>query len=61
MRILLYRAETWTATKREDSKIQAMEMKFSEKDMINTNVRLELGVDEIKNNIKRANEDSLEM
>ena len=27
-RILLYGAETWTTTKREDSKIQAIEMKF---------------------------------
>jgi hypothetical protein len=27
-RILLYGAETWTTTKRQDSKIQAMEMKF---------------------------------
>ena len=27
-RILLYGAETWAATKREDSKIQAMKIKF---------------------------------
>jgi hypothetical protein len=27
-RILLYGAETWTISKREESKIQAMEMKF---------------------------------
>ena len=53
-RILLNGAETWTTTKREDNKIQAMEMKFlrvilnKTKDRIrNTNIRLELGVDEI--------------
>jgi hypothetical protein len=49
-------------TKRHDSKIQAMEMKFlrailnkTKKDWIrNTNIRLELGVDEIKMSLKRA-------
>ena len=55
-RILLYRAETWTTSKREDSKTQAMEIKFlrvilnKSKDRIrNTKIRLELEVDEIKN------------
>jgi hypothetical protein len=28
-KILLYGVENWTVTKREDSKIQAMEIKFS--------------------------------
>ena len=61
-RILLYGVETWTKTKREDSKIQAMEMKSSRailnktmKDRIrNSNVRLELEVDEIKNGIQKS-------
>jgi hypothetical protein len=34
--ILLYRAETWTCTKREESKIQAIEMKFLKAVMGNT-------------------------
>jgi hypothetical protein len=60
--ILLYGTEAWTTTKREDSRIQAMEMKFfrailnkTNKNMIrNTNIRLELGLDEIKMAFKRA-------
>ena len=52
--ILLYGAETWTRTKRENSKIQIMEIKFliaissKTKDRIkNTNKRLELGVEKV--------------
>ena len=59
--MLLFRAETWTTAKREDSKIQNMEMKFlrtilkktkGEK-IRNTNIRLELRVGEIKNGIQK--------
>ena len=61
-RILQYGAENWTTRKREDSKIQTMKIKFlrailneAREDRIrNTNIRLELGVDEIKMTLKRA-------
>ena len=59
-RILLYGAETWTKTKREDSKIQAMEIKFLrailnkiKERMRNTYIRLEPEVDEI-NDIQKS-------
>jgi hypothetical protein len=54
--ILLHGAESWTCTKREESKIQAMEMKFlreiigkSRRDRIrNDDIREQLKVDDIK-------------
>ena len=61
-RILLCGAETWTTTKRENSKIQAMEKKLltailkeTKKGRIrNINIRLELGVDERKNDTQKS-------
>ena len=58
--MIVYGAETWTITKRVDSNTEAMEMKFlrailnkTNKDKIkNTNIRLELGVNEIKKDKK---------
>ena len=60
--MLLYGAEIWITTKRRDSKIQAMEMKFlrvilnkTGKDRIRSiNIGLELGVDKIKNDIQKS-------
>jgi hypothetical protein len=59
--ILLYGAESWTCTKREESKIQAMEMKFlreilgkTRRDKIkNDDIREQLKIDDIKYNIER--------
>ena len=54
--------KTWTTTKGEDSIIQAVEMKFlgvilnkTKEDRIReTNIKLELGVNEIKNYIQKS-------
>jgi hypothetical protein len=59
-RILLHEAESWTCTKREASKIQAMEMKFlreiigkTRRDRIrNVDIREQLKVDNIKIDIE---------
>jgi hypothetical protein len=59
-KILLYGAETWTCTKREESKIQATEMKFfraimgkTKRDRIrNAHIRDELRMEELQNQIK---------
>ena len=61
-RILLFGAETWTGTEREDCKVQAVEMKFlrgvlnetEEGRMRNTNIAVELGVDEINDDIQKS-------
>jgi hypothetical protein len=52
---LLHGAESWTYTKREESKIQAMEMKFlreilgkTRRDKIRDDIREQLKVDDIK-------------
>jgi hypothetical protein len=58
---LLHGAESWTCTKREESKIQAMEMKFlreiigkSRRDRIrNDDIREQLKVDNIKIDIEK--------
>jgi hypothetical protein len=60
-KILLYGAESWMCTKREESKIQAMEMKFlreilgkTRREKIrNDDIREQLKVDDIKNDIER--------
>ena len=58
--MLVNGADTWTTTKREDDRIQALQMKFlrailnkTEDRIKNTNIRLILGVDGIKDS-KRA-------
>jgi hypothetical protein len=60
-KILLHGAESWTCTKREESKIQAMGMKYlreilgkTRRDKIrNDDIREQLKVDDIKNDIER--------
>jgi hypothetical protein len=60
-KILLHAAESWTCTKREESKIQAMEMKFlreimgkTRRDRIrNDDIREQLKVDDIKTDIEK--------
>jgi hypothetical protein len=60
-KILLHGAESWTCTKREEGKIQAMEMKFlrqiigkTRRDRIrNDDIREQLKVDNIKINIEK--------
>jgi hypothetical protein len=59
-KILLYEVETWTCTKREESKIQATEIKFlravmakSKRDRIrNAKIREELRMEDVQNQIK---------
>jgi hypothetical protein len=59
---LLHGAESWTCTKREESKIQAMEMKFlrdiigkTRRDRIrNDDIREQLKVDDIKTDIEKT-------
>ena len=61
-RILLYGLETWTTTKREDSKIHVIKFRFLrsilnriKKDGVrSTNVRSQLGVNEIQNVIRNS-------
>jgi hypothetical protein len=61
-KILLYGAETWTCSKREESKLQAVEMKFlraivgkTRRDRIrNAYIRGELKMEEIQNCIMRS-------
>jgi hypothetical protein len=58
---MLHGAESWTCTKREESKIQAMEMKFlreiigkTRRDRIrNDDIREQLKVDNIKIDIEK--------
>jgi uncharacterized Fe-S cluster-containing protein len=58
---LLDGAESWTCTKKEESKIQAMEMKFlrgilskTRRDKIrNNDIREQLKVDDIKHDMER--------
>jgi hypothetical protein len=58
---LLYGAESWTCTKKEESKIQATEMKFmtgilgkTRRDKIrNKDIREQLKVDDIKHDMER--------
>ena len=59
--ILTYAAETWTMTRREESKIQASEMRFlrsmigkTRRDRVrNEDVRKEIGVDKMNDRIER--------
>jgi hypothetical protein len=61
-KILLYGAGTWTCTKREESKIQAVEMKFLEEivgktrreRIRNTYIKGELKMGEIQNQVDRS-------
>jgi hypothetical protein len=61
-KILLYGSETWTCTEREESKLQAAEMKFlratvgqTRRDRIrNTYIKGELKMEEIQNHIERS-------
>jgi hypothetical protein len=60
-KILLCGVEIWTSTKREESKIQAIEMKFlrlimgktKRKRIRNANIREELRMEDIQNQIER--------
>jgi hypothetical protein len=61
-KLLLYEAETWASTKREESKLQVGEMKFqtatvgtTRSDRIrNTYISGELKMEEIQNQIERS-------